>query len=789
MVSCHAVRAEQGHSAFKSLPKVATILVLAVGAVSASSAAASAAVVYDNIATPQPSNVPSTGFEANSLRELGGQVQLAGTARQNPKVTALMSSWGCENGSWNTNDCSTSSGANFSVPITLNLYNVGPSNSVGSLIKSVTQTFQIPYRPSADNVNCTGADAGKWFDGTACVNGLGAPITFNLAGQGVTLPNNVIVSLVYNTSSLRAEPDRGVGTLLHRVGWLRLRRAQHRRSQCRSEHRVVPGSGRRVLELDLERLLLRRGERRHRDVPPGFGLLDGLPAVLPDLGVGHRRCDRERQHLRVPDRPGPIARTRTSRPSTTPSTPSVAGSTILVCAGNYPENVTINKSLTLKGAQAGVDARTRSVPAASESLVAGGSANPFTINGGATADTIDGFTLTHSGSSAGIGTFAGSNHLFQDNIISGNTYAINGSYQDSTLFQNRVENSDIGFEANTAPHIDGVTVSSNRFVNIAGPNGYAVHFISTGVDPHTGVVVKNNQDVNGSGNFVVLDNTDGARVTDNTVTNNGASAIFFGGSNDNTLISGNRISGATSAIRLTTLFHSGDPNDNLTVTGNVLNANTRGLFADSDAITSRLEVHGNSIAGNTTAGIESGSSLPVDATNNWWGCNAGPGNPGCDSVGGAFAGQITTSPRLVLGISAVPSTIFAGTGQSQLTADLTHNSAGAVAGTGFPDGTSVAFGAAPLGTVSPASAATVSGAAGSVLSAGATTGTTNASATLDSQTVATPVTIATPPQGQQGQQGQSGGVAGAVGKSKKCKKKKKKSKKAVAAKKCKRKKK
>ncbi len=788
MVSCHAVRAEQGHSAFKSLPKVATILVLAVGAVLASSAAASAAVVYDNIATPQPSNVPSTGFEANSLRELGGQVQLAGTARQNPKVTALMSSWGCENGSWNTNDCSTSSGANFSVPITLNLYNVGPSNSVGSLIKSVTQTFQIPYRPSADNVNCTGADAGKWFDGTACVNGLGAPITFNLAGQGVTLPNNVIVSLVYNTTHFGPSPigesapcfteSGGCGYDALNIGDLN----------------AGPSTGSFPVPDDAY----------SNSTSSGFycdGGSGGTGTFRLDSGCwtgfqpSFRISASATGDVIVNDNtsgPGPAGADCANPDFSTihdAVNASVAGSTILVCAGNYPENVTINKSLTLKGAQAGVDARTRSVPAASESLVAGGSANPFTINGGATADTIDGFTLTHSGSSAGIGTFAGSNHLFQDNIISGDTYAINGSYQDSTLFQNRVENSDIGFEANTAPHIDGVTVSSNRFVNIAGPNGYAVHFISTGVDPHTGVVVKNNQDVNGSGNFVVLDNTDGARVTDNTVTNNGASAIFFGGSNDNTLISGNRISGATSAIRLTTLFHSGDPNDNLTVTGNVLNANTRGLFADSDAITSRLEVHGNSIAGNTTAGIESGSSLPVDATNNWWGCNAGPGNPGCDSVGGAFAGQITTSPRLVLGISAVPSTIFAGTGQSQLTADLTHNSAGAVAGTGFPDGTSVAFGAAPLGTVSPASAATVSGAAGSVLSAGATTGTTNASATLDSQTVATPVTIATPPQGQQGQQGQSGGVAGAVGKSKKCKKKKKKSKKAVVAKKCKRKKK
>lgn len=170
--------------------------------------AAPPTVIYNNLPNPQPGNVPSEAFEATSTSEFGGQVSFAGTARNDPTVTVLMSSWGCENGSWTNDTCSTTPGATFSEPITLNIYNVGSGNSVGSVVKSVTQTFNVPYRPSADNSNCTGTDAGKWFDATdnTCYNGFATPISFNLAGQGVTLPNSAIVTIAFNTSDYGANP-------------------------------------------------------------------------------------------------------------------------------------------------------------------------------------------------------------------------------------------------------------------------------------------------------------------------------------------------------------------------------------------------------------------------------------------------------------------------------------------------------------------------------------------------------------------------------------------------------
>src|SRR5438874_2302999 len=66
------------------------------------------------------------------------------------------------------------------------------------------------------------------------------------------------------------------------------------------------------------------------------------------------------------------------------------GDTIQVCHGTYNELVTVNKTLTILGAQAGVDARTRAVPVTSESVVSNGDGD-FQIL--ADKVVIDGFTI------------------------------------------------------------------------------------------------------------------------------------------------------------------------------------------------------------------------------------------------------------------------------------------------------------------------------------------------------------------------------------------------------------
>lgn len=158
--------------------------------------------IYDNVPNPLPGNNPSIAFEANQAEQFGDRVLFAGTARTLTTVVQGMSSWGCESGHWYDGLCTTTPGATFSHPITLNIYNVGTGNSVGSLIASVTQTFAIPYRPSADNTNCTGANVGKWYHAASntCFNGYANLITFNLTGIGIVVPNQVIYGIEYNTT-------------------------------------------------------------------------------------------------------------------------------------------------------------------------------------------------------------------------------------------------------------------------------------------------------------------------------------------------------------------------------------------------------------------------------------------------------------------------------------------------------------------------------------------------------------------------------------------------------------
>jgi hypothetical protein len=169
----------------------------AVMVLSASSVFAAGTTIYDNIPNPLPGNVPSYAYEANGVRQFGDQVAFSGSERKLRDITVLMSSWGCQSGHWYSNDCVTTPGATFSHPITVNVYAVGPAGSVGALLATKTTTFAIPYRPSADP-DCP---AGTWEHSPGnCFNGLANTITFDLSSLNVTLPNNAIVSVAYNTT-------------------------------------------------------------------------------------------------------------------------------------------------------------------------------------------------------------------------------------------------------------------------------------------------------------------------------------------------------------------------------------------------------------------------------------------------------------------------------------------------------------------------------------------------------------------------------------------------------------
>jgi hypothetical protein len=189
----------------------AAAVAIAALAVSAASASATPEVVYSNLPASNPGNVVSLGYEATSTAQFGGEIEVVGKLLSSAgSVTVGMSSWGCEQGTWQgTPECITTPGAKFSLPITMSINEVGPGNSVGKLLVSVTKTFKLPYRPSQNNKQCKGASAGAWYDGTlhSCFHGKYAAITFPVQGKFLW-PARAIVSVAYNTSDYGAVPQR-----------------------------------------------------------------------------------------------------------------------------------------------------------------------------------------------------------------------------------------------------------------------------------------------------------------------------------------------------------------------------------------------------------------------------------------------------------------------------------------------------------------------------------------------------------------------------------------------------
>lgn len=156
--------------------------------------------VYNNIPNPLPPNVPSLGFQATSTAEWGDDVFLGGTARRAGSATITMSDW-AKHSNYPTMDP-----AGFTHPITLNIYVVdhsGPNPAPGARIATVTKNFLIPWRPEADPL-CSG-DRWKAID-NQCYSGFAFKITFDLKSLALTLPNELIFGVAYNTNTWGYNP-------------------------------------------------------------------------------------------------------------------------------------------------------------------------------------------------------------------------------------------------------------------------------------------------------------------------------------------------------------------------------------------------------------------------------------------------------------------------------------------------------------------------------------------------------------------------------------------------------
>jgi hypothetical protein len=287
-----------------------------------------------------------------------------------------------------------------------------------------------------------------------------------------------------------------------------------------------------------------------------------------------------------------------------------AGDTINVAIGLYNEQVQITKTLTLLGAQNGVDARTRS---GGESTI-DNACGPVQIM--ADKVVLDGFTVQGSTASdpcfiAGIWTnpaFSGTQggHQILNNIIQNN---ISGIELDNTgVFPTLVQHNLIQTNNNPGPGsgngiqvnfgLANATIDSNKF---SGHTNSSV-LVSDFGGADSNITVSNNELVGGT-----------------------PERIVWGGVKNST-ISGNTSVGSTAPNGAVRLFGG---NTNIAVNGNVLKNGTRGIKVDDPftvGANTGVTAH-NCITGNTVAGLEvsaGGHSGTLDAKSNWWGSASGP---------------------------------------------------------------------------------------------------------------------------------------------------------------------
>lgn len=174
-------------------------------ALATSAGAVTPSAVYDATPSPLPPNVASLGFEATSTSEFGDLVQLAGTNRVLDAVTVTMSDWALYS-DYSTDARYAANSATWSHPITVNVYSthLGANGAPDTLLATKTQNVTIPWRPAADPT-CPGGTAWRAGDG-ACYNGIAFNAVFDLSSLNVTLPNDVIVGVAYNTADYGSTP-------------------------------------------------------------------------------------------------------------------------------------------------------------------------------------------------------------------------------------------------------------------------------------------------------------------------------------------------------------------------------------------------------------------------------------------------------------------------------------------------------------------------------------------------------------------------------------------------------
>ena len=303
------------------------------------------------------------------------------------------------------------------------------------------------------------------------------------------------------------------------------------------------------------------------------------------------------------------------------------GDTIVVAAGLYEENVEIDKSLTLKGAQAGVDARTRS---GAETIIEPDTGTGIRI---ITATdrviVVDGLTVQNA--EHGIAT---PEPTMADDITIRNVRVLNPT------------------EFGISPTFTITTTVEYCYVE------GAVQAINAGAlipfEP-TVATFRNNEIVNSQFGFTGY--LKDSLIEGNLVRDFATEGVGIGGQFLNTEIRNNTVTGYVEGAGMTFEEHYGrDLSENVNVEGNTFTGNDLGIYVfDTQTTLTGITVNFNNIAGNSRYGVWNEGGETLDATKNWWGDASGPNGRG-PGDGDDISSKVIYSPWLGAELGTEPMT-------------------------------------------------------------------------------------------------------------------------------------
>lgn len=381
------------------------------------------------------------------------------------------------------------------------------------------------------------------------------------------------------------------------------------------------------------------------------------------------------------------------------------GDTVNVAAGTYTGQVTVGKSLTVIGA--GTSSTTIQAPA-TLAPDASGAKNIVTISGASANVELSALTVAGpgpgtcgsittgifvrdgahanihdaavadiadaplSGCQNGVGILVGRASFVTSGIATITNTVVSGYQKGGIVISNSGSNATVsgntitGVGATTMIAQNGVQVSGGATATVSGNTisgnecdhstcgpDYVNDYQSAGIlliSPATGTVISANDISNND--IGIYNSADGSTIESNALTGNRYEGIFL--DQGDATVRFNGVQGGNIAV-IAVSFTGNSENSAGTLTCNRISDATTGIdLYDQDTndqvvptITASSNVISSNGVGLDGTAVSAGPSL--NAQNNYWGCSAGPGTAGCDTVQGnvSFTPFASTAPACV----------------------------------------------------------------------------------------------------------------------------------------------